>query len=201
MHPKLQHPSFLNPTFSRLRSFVPKDPPSSNESPASSVTAPNIHFDASSHFSSISRSSSLTNIPETGSQGGSSNADTMHARPRTKLKREPFRWTALKNILIHVRTPPNATPQKAAKVLGGFLSTETPTVMAANGLVCVGTTQGRVHIFDFKQQLRSTCSGESIYLSILNEILFINDLSSAKQKSSLRRCSFAGPHVHCSRSY
>ena len=180
---------------------MPKGPPTSNESPASSVTAPNLHVDAPSHFSSISRSSSVTNIPGTGSQGGSPNADTMHARLSAKPKREPFRWTALKNILIHVRTPPNATPQKAAKVLGGFLSTETPTVMAANGLVCVGTNQGRVHIFDFKQQLRSTCSSESVYLCIINESPFINDLGSAKQKSSLRGGSFAGPYIHCSRSY
>ncbi len=97
---------------------------------------------------------------EAGSPGGSSNADTMHTRLIAKPKREPFRWTALKNILIHVRTPPSAAPQKAAKILGGFVSTETPTVMATNGLVCVGTNQGRVHIFDFKQQLRSTCSSK-----------------------------------------
>lgn len=132
----------------------------SNESVASSFTPPNFQSDSPSHFSSISRSSSVTNILETGSQGGSSNADTMHARLLAKPKREPFRWTALKNILIHVRAPPSAAPQKAVQVLGGFLSTETPTVMAANGLVCVGTNQGRVHIFDFKQQLRSTCSSK-----------------------------------------
>lgn len=201
MHPKLLRPGFLHPTVSRLRSFFPKDPPTSNESAASSVTAPNVQFDTPSHFSSISRSSSVTNILETSPQGGSSNADTMHARLPEKPKREPFRWTALKNILIHVRTPPKAMPQKAAQVLGGFLSTETPTVMAANGFVCVGTNQGRVHIFDFKQQLRSTCSSESINLCIISVgSLVLNGLRSAKHESSLRRRSFARPYLRCSRS-
>lgn len=168
MHPRLLRTSFLHPTVSRLRSFVPKDPHTSNESAASSVVALNFHFDAPSHFSSISRSSSVTNILETGSQGEGSNADTMHTRLPAKPKREPFRWTALKNILIHVRTPPKTAPQKAAQVLGGLLPTETPTVMAANGLVCIGTNRGRVHIFDFKQQLRSTCGSESTFLCNVN---------------------------------
>ena len=168
---------------------------------ASSFTAPNFQFDAPSNFSSISRSSSVTNILETGSPGGSSNADTTHGRLVAKPKREPFRWTALKNILIHVRNPPSAAPQKAVQVLGGFLSTETPTVMAANGLVCVGTNQGRVHIFDFKQQLRSTCSSTYTCLCIMTVgSLFLNGFSSTKHKSSLCRRSFARPYLRCSRS-
>jgi len=36
-----------------------------------------------------------------------------------------------------------------------------PTVMAANGLICIGTESGRVLVFDFKQTLRCIC-GDSL---------------------------------------
>jgi len=36
-----------------------------------------------------------------------------------------------------------------------------PMVMAANGLICIGTESGRVLVFDFKQTLRCICGDPS----------------------------------------
>lgn len=107
----------------------------------------------------MSRSSSISGLGEesTSHEGTSDAGDTVHG-VMTHEKREPFRWTALKNVLVHVHSAPVTAPKKASQLLGGFV--EIPTVMAANGLVCIGTNQGRVHVFDFKQQLRSTCTSK-----------------------------------------
>jgi hypothetical protein len=35
------------------------------------------------------------------------------------------------------------------------------TVMAANGLICIGTERGRILVFDFKQTLRCICGDPS----------------------------------------
>jgi hypothetical protein len=34
-------------------------------------------------------------------------------------------------------------------------------VMAANGLICIGTESGRILVFDFKQTLRCICGDSS----------------------------------------
>jgi hypothetical protein len=55
--------------------------------------------------------------------------------------------------------------QKAAAVLGSVLEGSSiaekgsPTVLAANGLICVGMGAGRVYVFDFKQNLKAICGG------------------------------------------
>lgn len=37
-----------------------------------------------------------------------------------------------------------------------------PTVMAANGLICVGTETGFICVFDFKQNLKCICGTDAI---------------------------------------
>ena len=64
-----------------------------------------------------------------------------------------FRWSQLRNIseLLYQKQS-----QKVANLIGQP-SFGSPTVLAANGLICVGTDSGRVLVFDFKQNLRCIC--------------------------------------------
>lgn len=49
---------------------------------------------------------------------------------------------------------------KANSVLGAPLY-GAPTVLAANGMVCVGTDSGKVLVFDFKQNLICVCGEDN----------------------------------------
>jgi vacuolar protein sorting-associated protein 8 len=157
---KLAKP-FLHPTVSRLRSFAPQQ--SRTPSNASVGTFRSHIFDGTSpspsHFSAMSRTSSLSNINSPG-HGDS-------ARGNSLLPREVFRWTHLRNIGNDIFA--NA-PSKAASVLGsvlGSVAPGSPTVLAANGLICVGTDTGRIFVYDFKQTLKCICGSDSTGMDLL----------------------------------
>ena len=86
----------------------------------------------------------MTNLPASGVNGKS---------PVTPELREVFRWTHLKTVSELLYS------QKAASLLGTE-SFGSPTVMAANGLICVGTDAGKAIVFDFKQNLKCICGVE-----------------------------------------
>ena len=137
---KLARP-FLHPTVSRLRSYTPQASRQINEG---SVVSSHSHlFDGTSpspsHFSSISRVSSVSNL-QTTSQDDTSNGETI---------REVFRWTELQAIMQTIYLSP-----KASGLLGAL---GRPTVLAANGLICTGTDDGKVVVHDFKQTLICIC--------------------------------------------
>ncbi|QRV79421.1 vacuolar protein sorting-associated protein 8 [Ceratobasidium sp. AG-Ba] len=124
----LKRPAFLHPTVSRLRSFVPQDRPSpashasfASQRSANALGAPSA---AASHFSAISRSSSISRFSE-GTQ---------------KPTRDAFRWTSLHTA--------SSLTHPASSLYGRA------TVLAANGLLCIGTSSSRVLVFDFRQQLK-----------------------------------------------
>lgn len=139
-------PAFLHPTISRLRSFVP----SPGRLAASPLGTPGRYGSPErSHFSSISRASSTTSHLQT-------------ILEKVTMKEEaneikPFRWTALREITRAVYAP-----TKAASVLGAGA----PTVLAANGLVCIGTSNGKTLVFDFKQTLRCVCGSDTLGVPI-----------------------------------
>lgn len=146
---KLPKP-FLHPTISRLRSYIPQTP---NVPSSSSVgTSQSRHFNgvspSHSHFSEISRSSSPFNV--------TSNTQAL-TNGHTHSEREVFRWTQLRNVghLIYAKAS-----HKASTVLGS-IALGSPMVLAANGLICVGTDSGRVFVFDFKQTLRCICGNDA----------------------------------------
>ncbi|KAF8345868.1 Golgi CORVET complex core vacuolar protein 8-domain-containing protein [Amanita rubescens] len=154
--------SFLNPSVSRLRSFTPGIIPrtSSDTSLVSLQTTPGV-TSVSSHFSSRSRASSLL----------------VHSDATSKPKeREVFKWTDLGSITQHFSSRPS---QKAISVLG-VRPASRPTVLAANGMICVGTEDGSVHVFDFTQTLKCVCG---------------TDLN-AKQKAVGRVTALALSHDH-----
>ncbi|KAL0956581.1 hypothetical protein HGRIS_002719 [Hohenbuehelia grisea] len=148
---------FLHPTVSRLRSFTPQA--SRTQTPTGSVP---LAFDgmspSPSHFSAISRMSSTSNLLSQSSQdlSGKDSEGSSHTQ------REVFRWSILRNITQHVYS---SAAQKAVAVLGG-LSVGLPTVLAANGLICIGTDEGRVCVYDFHQNLRCVCGDEGTLKAI-----------------------------------
>lgn len=137
------HP-FLHPTISRLRSTTPQV---SRASSVGSLPTVNSHLGLStpgSHFSALSPTSSQSNLPD---------APVQQAEKVNEEEREVFRWSQLRSIseLIY-----GQHTQKAAAILGAPTA-GSPTVLAANGLICVGTDIGRILVFDFKQNLKCVC--------------------------------------------
>ena len=96
-----------------------------------------------SHFSSLSlsRASSSSNL-----RAGSSR----------EREQDAIAWTALRIAGEHIY---KKTPDKASGVLG-TQAMGSPTVLSANGMICVGTDAGRVFVFDFKQRLKCICGSE-----------------------------------------
>ncbi|KAI0775842.1 Golgi CORVET complex core vacuolar protein 8-domain-containing protein [Trametes elegans] len=142
---------YLHPSISRLRSVTPQ--PSRVPSAASAATLhSHLHESVSaapSHFSALSRSSSVTNLSAHVAHGEATSA-------RSQPDREVLRWTQLRLIGEHIY----AGTSKASSLLGAQ-SSGSPTVLAANGLICIGTDTGRVLVFDFKQNLKCVCGNEA----------------------------------------
>ncbi|KZV93421.1 hypothetical protein EXIGLDRAFT_44787 [Exidia glandulosa HHB12029] len=160
-------PAFLHPTISRLRSFAPQHSPLGRIPSGSTVHSPfaNDMSPQPSHFSAISRGTSWgEDLP----QGTST--------PKDEDAQKPFRWTILREIGHHIYASNKSA--KAASMLGMH---GTATVLAANGLVCVGTNRGKTFVFDFKQQLRCICGtdatakagGAVTALSLSNDHTFV----------------------------
>ncbi|KIJ49527.1 hypothetical protein M422DRAFT_161359 [Sphaerobolus stellatus SS14] len=93
-----------------------------------------------SHFSAISRSSSTSHI----------RLNLTDNSQHTDIRRDVVRWNVLRDIGHHLYL------KKASSVLGSFHGR--PTVLSANGFLCIGTEQGYVIVFDFKQQPKCVCS-------------------------------------------
>jgi hypothetical protein len=73
-------------------------------------------------------------------------------------EREVFRWAQLHALGAHL--PARHTSNKVQAILGSS-AVGAPMVMAANGLICIGTENGRILVFDFKQTLRCICGDTS----------------------------------------
>ncbi|CAE6424783.1 unnamed protein product [Rhizoctonia solani] len=122
-----KRPAFLHPHVSRLRSFVPQDRHSS-----------------ASHASYASQRSASglptpSAVPSHFSAISRSSSRSRLSDRSQKPVRDAFRWTTLDTAssLTH-----------SASLYGRA------TVLAANGLICLGTSSSRALIFDFRQQLK-----------------------------------------------
>ena len=144
----VRRPPFLHPGVSRLRSGMPN--PSQSRSVSASTFATldrNVASPSPSQISGPSRMSS------------SSNLHTSYSRTEAEKNTEPqsFKWTSLK-VVGEYLFPKVST--KANSVLGAPIY-GSPTVLAANGMVCVGTDSGKVLVFDFKQNLICVCGDDN----------------------------------------
>ncbi|EJU04436.1 hypothetical protein DACRYDRAFT_76893 [Dacryopinax primogenitus] len=114
------------------------------------LSLPNGASPALSHFSDVSRASTPTRLDDV-SHEKSSVTSSQVPNPR-----QPFRWNILHALSTRIYPPSSSKP---SAVLG--LSTSLPTAIVANGLLCVGKTDGMTHVFDFRQHLRCTCGNET----------------------------------------
>lgn len=142
---------FLHPTISRLRSSIPT--PLHNQS----FTSSGFSSVTASHFSALSRASSTALRSD--ADGYHDIGENLKANIEEPAFREIFHWTYLRGLSAHVFHP-SLGNSKAGAVLGED-NAGNPTVMSANGLVCVGMDTGQVFVFDFKQSLRCVCGGSS----------------------------------------
>lgn len=146
---KLSRP-YLHPSISRLRSY-PAQPtsPTNNASPGQAAV---MASPSPSYFSELSGQSSLADLAQLGiSASGIQDEDSSR-------EQEAFRWTRLRQIenAIGLHTTPNPNIIKGADDLG------TPSCMTANGLICLGTSTGRVLVYNFKQMLQCVCGNDAI---------------------------------------
>ncbi|KAJ4483375.1 Golgi CORVET complex core vacuolar protein 8-domain-containing protein, partial [Lentinula aciculospora] len=163
---KLAKP-FLHPTVSRLRSYIPQ---SSNVPSNSSLGTNALHAasPAPSHFSSMSRMSSVSNF-HAPSSAGLSDVATPNGQPKV-TDRDVFKWTELRNISHYIYS---AYSSKASSVLGTALGT--PTVLAANGLICVGTEDGKICVYDFRQTLKCVCYNPNAAVGAITALSLSHD--------------------------
>ncbi|KAF9033308.1 hypothetical protein BDZ89DRAFT_947833 [Hymenopellis radicata] len=143
---------YLHPTVSRLRSYTPgssrlsSEPSAGNLSPSLSFAGP------SSTPSALSRVSSHSNLH-------TESVVDEHGLPRpTEAPADVFKWTELRDIDRQLRAA-HKSP-KISNILGAP-SIGLPTVLAANGLICIGTDEGKVCVFDFDQKLKCICGGDT----------------------------------------
>ncbi|KAH9961560.1 Golgi CORVET complex core vacuolar protein 8-domain-containing protein [Russula dissimulans] len=152
--PSKHSPLFLHPTISRLRSYTPHASPTTSATSANSALRGISPSPVPSSFSTLSPGSSASaNIPLPGIAEAKGDFAQMNGHDSSDA-REVFRWTHLRALGAYL-SPPH--PSNKAQVVLGAPAVGTPTVMAANGLVCIGTESGRILVFDFKQTLRCIC--------------------------------------------
>ncbi|KAJ6499255.1 Golgi CORVET complex core vacuolar protein 8-domain-containing protein [Mycena sanguinolenta] len=160
---KLLARPFLHPNVSRLRSFTPGAHPPSRPLSAASFGSSHFFLDASSpapsHFSAMSSVSNFGLHTPTSSEA---QAFPNGYHRGAGAEREVFRWTQLRNITHHMYAP--KASGKASSLLGASLGM--PTVLAANGLICIGTDSGTICVYDFKQTLKCVCGNEAAGKSV-----------------------------------
>ena len=138
--PQEKRRPFLHPHISRLRSGLPTSPRQRLVSSTSfGSAAPDAReallSPSPSHFSSLSLSRA-------------SSSSNLRAGASREREQDAIAWTALRIAGEHIYK----IPDKANAVLG-TQAMGSPTVLSANGMICVGTDAGRVFVFDFKQRL------------------------------------------------
>ncbi|EEB95823.1 hypothetical protein MPER_05150 [Moniliophthora perniciosa FA553] len=80
------------------------------------------------------------------------NSDAAEGK-RRQAEQNVFHWTELRNISHHIYS---SYSSKASSMLGA--ASGSPTVLAANGLICIGTDDGKICVYDFKQTLKCICA-------------------------------------------
>lgn len=87
--------------------------------------------------------------------------------------------------------------QKTCSILGS------PTVLAANGLICIGTHTWLTDVFDFKQTLKCVCETDSIAGNILSRVRFrnFNCLFADGRVGAVTLLALSHDHTHVASGY
>ena len=139
--------TFLHPSVSRLRSHTPQTP-SSVGTPEPSLSHL-FHGGASpdsSRFASLSRVSSVSGLQSLA-------AHSKDTRSPALKESDVFEW---RDLQVLTQAVFSKASQKASSLLGTPVL-GLPTVLAVNGMVCIGTTEGKIVVHDFKQTLICVC--------------------------------------------
>jgi len=148
--PSKHSPLFLHPTILRLRSYLPHAPPTSGTSANLAFHGVSLSPVPSSFSTLLPGSSSSTNIPLPGTTDVKGDFAQTNGHDSSDA-REVFQWTHLCTLGAYLFLP---HPSNKVQAVLGAPAVGAPTVMAANGLICIGTESGRILVFDFKQTLR-----------------------------------------------
>lgn len=215
-------PPFLHPSVSRLRSSVLNQRGRVPSSSTVRTTLSNAISPDPSHFSAISRASSVSGPPLPNEYAPNGEAQPKHApAPLSRHhsdsnsvstsaavhthepEREVFRWTSLRHISAQVYSP--ASSAKAQAVLDAGIGR--PTVVAAGGLICVGTHTGRTAVFDFRQQFKFICGADvpgsppCYYISSSCGYLLRTPYGVSGCGCGLSAIVICGPHISSSGAY
>lgn len=141
---------FLHPAVSRLRSYTPQSSRLASSDSLLTTSQSQLFTAASppppSLFSSLSRVSSSSNLRP-------AEVPSKESQLPPKPTPDVFKWTDLQTIS---HTVFSRASQKASNVLGASLLGQ-PTVVATNGFICIGTTEGKVVVYDFMQSPIAVC--------------------------------------------
>ncbi|PPQ98630.1 hypothetical protein CVT24_003963 [Panaeolus cyanescens] len=165
-NPFLFRKPFLHPNISRLRSFTPQS--SREVSNGSGVTSHSHIFGgfspSPSHFSSLSRSSSTSNLKAVIAHSDSPDTETVEPY------QQAFKFLDLnvieKRVLFDASRKPNS-------ILG--LDIGAPTALASNGLICIGTSTGRIVVHDFKQSFICVCEPQDASVGAITALALSHD--------------------------
>lgn len=148
----LNRPAHIHPQIHRLRSSQRYPSISSIDSFATGADLRKLNGSpASSKFDQLSRQSSHSNIHELDTEPQSTPPSSVHQAEALASSFSSFRWTPLRRI--------------SGKVFPGSAKTAAmgqPTVLAASGIICVGTAKGWVMVFDYAQTLKCVCGNDAI---------------------------------------
>lgn len=138
--------------------------------------------------------SSSSNLRATSSNGhqdfSDADGDTAHI---VRSSREVFKWAPLRNISQHLYT---TKLPKASSVLG-VSPLGSPTVLVANGLICVGTDEGRICVYDFKQTFKCVCGSDPSGSSFLGRLVLSSDITStAKAVGPVTALALSHDHTY-----
>lgn len=90
----------------------------------------------------------------------------------TPTRTEIISWAGLRRISSRIYPPPQPASARLSaslnnQVAGGPQNVGRPTVLAASGIICVGTDEGWVQVFDYGQNLQCICGTEAIGEQVL----------------------------------
>jgi len=154
---------------------------------------------ASSKFDALSRQSSSSNIRDLPESITSPPSSVAQAEALASSF-SSFRWTPLRKISNRVFSSATATRnQYESGVANSVNILGPPTVIAASGVICVGTSKGWTMVFDYAQSLKCICGNDAICRSAqsdpLQRVLIKSCKCAAKEAGAVTALAISQDHT------